>query len=826
MPVSIRIPSAKFYWVRALLITLAALLLTGCASLFDPEASQEFNSHQVGVVNPENSIGQEIKFNHRLADSITVWFSQPDSNSTARSGTISIAVYKNVASTTPIFSSTISTASIAQYTPVQISLNALVVPETGGLFIEFSSVDSEVIVHGRLEDNYSGGQAHQNRKPINADLAFRLTYRYGVNELSFDIRQLMLSIQPIFQLSLILFLPGYAVVRVFRLNRKFSSPEQLGISVGLSLAIIPIIFLFSSTLGMRISSSTIKDLGIAFFALILSMILLDHPPQTWSRIGKRPRQVRINTSRRRSFLEFWALVGILGFAFIVRMIMIGDLATSAWVDSVHHGLITRIILNNGSLPETYLPYLDISTSAYHPGFHSSLVAFLELSDMDISSGMLLFGQALNAAIILSVYLLGVALTRKPTSGLIAALLTSTYSAMPAYYTSWGRYPQLAGLIILPVTFSLLIASNQAVTKRERISFLLCASLAFAGLLLVHYRVAAFLLCLFVAWLLSELTSSGQHAWRIVRRYLLDLLVLGALSFLLSAPWMIKTLQETILPRMTPGHPQATLNFFSDFSWHYLVPVFGKQLMALTAISLVWFFLKKGRISWVISCWIIFLFFLANLDALNLPGGSFVNNSSVAIMLFMPFSVMSGHLIDQLFTLWRQILKGINRVLLAIVTTSALLYFAWLGSRQIISILNPTTLLTRQADLIALKWIDQNIADDEVILINSFAWGYNLFAGSDGGAWIPALTGNPTIPPPVLYGLGSSAQKTDINNICTEVSRLATSPDELWVYLTSQQIEYIYIGARGGAISPSALAINQHFETLYHQDTTWFFHLLP
>jgi hypothetical protein len=40
------------------------------------------------------------------------------------------------------------------------------------------------------------------------------------------------------------------------------------------------------------------------------------------------------------------------------------------------------------------------------------------------------------------------------------------------------------------------------------------------------------------------------------------------------------------------------------------------------------------------------------------------------------------------------------------------------------------------------------------------------------------------------------------------------------------IEYIYVGARGGFISPETLSSNSHFEPIYHQENTWLFYLLP
>jgi hypothetical protein len=112
------------------------------------------------------------------------------------------------------------------------------------------------------------------------------------------------------------------------------------------------------------------------------------------------------------------------------------------------------------------------------------------------------------------------------------------------------------------------------------------------------------------------------------------------------------------------------------------------------------------------------------------------------------------------------------------------------------------------------------------LINPFLWGYGLYAGNDGGAWIPALAGNPTIPPPVLYGFGSESQKILINQLCQDVTQYGNVPEELWKYMTANGINYLYTGARGGPIFPSALLQNPHFRPLFYYENTWVFELVP
>ncbi len=815
-----------FRW--ALPVLLISILLSGCSTIFDPESSQEYNTDQVGLVNSISKIGQLITSKHPRINGITIWLSRTNPENNDALNNMTLSIYENQTNENPVATTTVSTRSITQYTPIQISFSPITLTDTGTIFIELTSHE-EIIVHGRMEDSYSRGQAYHNRVPINADIAFRLTYLYDKYELRDDLNKIRSQMDLLLPILAILFIPGYAIIRLFRLYRIYPASMQLAFSVGFSLTLIPLLYLFGTTLGIRITQHQIQGIITISLLVILITCLADRFHQ---RTFRFPRDIKeyfrnpLNKGILSEILIFSFLLLILFLAFIVRMIMIRDLATPAWVDSIHHGLITRLILENGALPQTYLPYLDIETTLYHPGFHSSLAAFISLSGIEINHGMLLLGQVLNASMALSVYLFTAATTRKPAAGLFAALITSAFTAMPAYYTSWGRYPQLTGLIILPIPFVLMITANNHSSKVNKISLTFCAALATAGLLLVHYRVASFLACLLISWFIVEVFATRENLkWSL--KYLLFrvtpfIILTAALAFL----WLIPVMRDTVLPRMGPNHSEASLVFFSDFSWHYLTPIYGKQVIALASLGVIWGLINKNKVTAVVIGWVLLLFLIANLDALNLPGGSFVNNSSVTIMLFMPLSVMAGFLIEKIYTSWKYYFIGYARyfVIIAFFIFSTIATIS--GSRQMISIINPSTLLSRQEDLSAINWIDENIPDDNVILINPFSWGYGLFAGNDGGGWIPTIAGNQTIPPPVLYGLGSVTNKSNINQICQEVIRIGTSPDNLWKYLIENNINYIYIGARGGVISPHNLEASSHFESIYHQDYTWLFHILP
>jgi hypothetical protein len=182
-------------------------------------------------------------------------------------------------------------------------------------------------------------------------------------------------------------------------------------------------------------------------------------------------------------------------------------------------------------------------------------------------------------------------------------------------------------------------------------------------------------------------------------------------------------------------------------------------------------------------------------------------------------------VSQVDALWRAILPGRWRSLYAGLLAALGLGLALLGARQLIPILNPVTLLFREADRPAMSWIRENLPEDGTVLINPFAWGYGLYAGNDGGAWISPLTGRKTVPPPVLYGFGDPASIQQINAISQQAIEKSADPVELHASLKTWGIPYLYVGRRGGVFSPQRLQGSGLFETLYARDGVWIFRAL-
>jgi hypothetical protein len=137
----------------------------------------------------------------------------------------------------------------------------------------------------------------------------------------------------------------------------------------------------------------------------------------------------------------------------------------------------------------------------------------------------------------------------------------------------------------------------------------------------------------------------------------------------------------------------------------------------------------------------------------------------------------------------------------------------------------------------MEWINDNTAESDVFLVNSFfAYSDTLVVGSDGGWWIPMLTGRKTTLPPLTYGIEEGGKVTDINStndLYREIQNQGLTDPDVISLLKQHGIKYIYSGQRQGAVNnpgskiidPQVLAGNPNFKVEYNQDRVWIFELL-
>jgi hypothetical protein len=304
--------------------------------------------------------------------------------------------------------------------------------------------------------------------------------------------------------ALIIMLPGAAVYGL--LARWLPAPitaMPLLTSLGLGLALWPTLLLYTTLIHVPAGS-------IWLYALLALSAALIY------------RQ-RIYFGLQRPTLEV-ALLGVALLASLaVRLYFIRDLQAPLYGDSVHHTIVTELIVDHGGVPSDYLPYIPLISFTYHFGFHTQAALLIWASGIDATLAVLYVGQALNALTVLAAYYLSTGLFHPARwakwAGLVSAMITGLVSTMPAFYANWGRYTQLAGQAILPFAMVALVAAAQSLLPaggaaqsplppggagggglRQRWPLLILNIVLIVGLFLSHYRVLIF----YAAWVVAVL----------------------------------------------------------------------------------------------------------------------------------------------------------------------------------------------------------------------------------------------------------------------------------------------------------------------------------
>jgi hypothetical protein len=213
---------------------------------------------------------------------------------------------------------------------------------------------------------------------------------------------------------------------------------------------------------------------------------------------------------------------------------------------------------------------------------------------------------------------------------------------------------------------------------------------------------------------------------------------------------------------------------------------------------------------------------ANQGSIRIPLAGNVNKTSVEISLFLPIAILAGYALAKIIQRWDWLLpRGLRRPSRAALTLG-MGVLALFGAARLLPLVNPGTLMARQADRPAWEWVAAHTAPEATFLTNPFLWGYGIYAGQDGGYWLSPAAGRKTMPPISLYGLGPIGRSKQISQINQTVLNQGKDPQALYDLMQANGIRYVYSGARGGTISPKALSESPLFRVLYSQEGVWVF----
>lgn len=512
-----------------------------------------------------------------------------------------------------------------------------------------------------------------------------------------------------------------------------------------------------------------------------------------------------------AFNKTW-LFALLGLAVVLgwRFWQARDLVLPNWVDSQHHVLIVRKMIENAGLPSTLEPYLP-GPFYYHFAFHSLTAFFSALSRLEPAASVLVLGQVINACVSLTVYALAKQLSKDWRVGLLAGVFVAFATKLPGYYLTWGRYTLLIGVMILPVAMA---EAVHAWERHDRWWQMATLSLLTAGALLSHY-FTAFLLVLFLVllgiWWLVETVKSKSADWKLI----LSIGLASLAGLVLASRWVYRIFvyssaaTRPVFRVMESDLPKSAWNYLA----YLLGPISGYVLIGLGLIGLVWSGLAGKK--WHFQVWALLVCFFALPTGLRLMN---FRNDYFALVAFIPIAVTAAFGIVLLLEKVTA-KRGLSTPLILCVCAALSAAGAWQNAKAI----NDETVLATRSDLEALDWIRTHTPEDARFFVNTTYWGHDVYRGVDGGGWILPITGRWSLAPTVFYPFGGELPIFEAwIDWSKRASDLDTCNTEFWALVEDAELNYLYIHRGERGIQSGNLLDCEGIEKLYDNDevTIW------
>jgi hypothetical protein len=490
----------------------ALVLLTGCSDFVDRDQTALAPERAV-ILEPGHAVGQTFVARHGGLNGVEFWLEVPPGSV----GVLRLHLRPEPQSSTDLAVAELPLEAVGSPGFYRFSFPADNQSHSAYryAFLELDGAGM-VRVGAAPGDAYIDGAAYRDHEPLDAQLAFRLTYTPWGMALELG-RAVLEGIGLLAVAALLYLVPGYALVAW--LWRPHPSPggyaatpspllttgqergggrgwgevwpARMALAVGLSLALYPLLLLWTDLVGLHLGPL------YAWGPVLLGLAALAWRYRRW-----RPRQgweALRAWARSDALWPDLALVVILALVFGVRLLVVRTLDAPMWGDSYQHAVIAQLLVDNGGLFDSWEPYTPYRGLTVHFGFPAAVALLSWMTGLEIPRATLLTGQLVNGLAVLTLYPLAVRLARgNRWAGVGAVLVAGMLSPMPAYYVNWGRFAQLAGQAVLPVALWLLWEG----VDRERVAWgpLLLAGLALGGMILHYYRMPFYYATFVLAWL--------------------------------------------------------------------------------------------------------------------------------------------------------------------------------------------------------------------------------------------------------------------------------------------------------------------------------------
>lgn len=814
------------YLTGVFLLFAAIFLLSGCAPLVDLDQIGADPGFEV-LLQAGGTVGQTFVARHSGLNGVEVWLAPAQ----AGQGDLRLSLMAEPADRRVLASATLPVASINGPGFYRFPLPLLRDSHSRYYYAVLESEGNAAMYVGAASSpSYLDGSLHLNDAPIAKQMTFRLTY----DRVSIVLDLFRFGLQSAAMLlaaGLLFLVPGWAVLVLLRKHRLAVRckhwAEAAGVAFGIGLALYPVLMLWLNVVGLHAGRL------IAYLPVVSGLVVLGWHYRPWQ---IRPSALRAAVGqwwRSANALPDSALLVVLLLASGSWFLSVRGLEMPFWYDSVQHGVMVQRIVESGGLYTSWDPYTPYRTFSQQFGFHADVAVWAWFTGLATPAAVIWGGQIISLFAVLALYPLGYRI-RGPWAGLVAVFMAAVPLIYPAYYTNWGRYPQMAGQALLCITawWAWQLWHSE---KGWRWGDLLLGAVLIVSTALAYYRMAFHFLAFVVAvWLVAAnpLKRFVEH-----KRWL-ALGLTALLSLVMFSPWLLN-LQTALLQSAevaARGGGSAGLGIWAQVTG---MEIGWRAPLALVILvgTVVGVWGGGGALALPVV-WLWLLETLLIVRRLPLPAVNIIQDFTIATSLYMPqawiWAALTGFLLERRrLTARRWLLLPVALLMIAV--------SAWYLPTRLRFIDRAFDLSTRP-DLRAASWIRASLPEDAFFLINGVVYtdGFSANAG-DAGAWIPLLTQRGIVIPPQYALLAEQPNEPGysdaVNGLISQLAAVsaATGEGHAAICAFPRPITHVYLGQRQGLVNkalpnkveqpmliPAQLLADDAFRLVYHEDQVMIF----
>jgi hypothetical protein len=240
-------------------------------------------------------------------------------------------------------------------------------------------------------ETYLNGAFYLDRQPQEAQARFNLEY-------ALPLAAAGLAAEGLFWLALLasalaLFaIPGWALLKW----AVPSWPQQdwaakLALSASLSLALYPLLLLWTDLLGLHLGVRNAWGPVLAGAAALIWMRWKD--PRQKRSMSARDAAAEDQPARTLHLPSTLVMIILLGLLVFVRLWGVRGLAAPLWGDSVQHTAIARLLVDQGGLFRSWEPVAPYGTFSVQYGFSAAAAALTWISGLEVVEAALTPGRS-------------------------------------------------------------------------------------------------------------------------------------------------------------------------------------------------------------------------------------------------------------------------------------------------------------------------------------------------------------------------------------------------------------------------------------------------